>query len=213
MLAVAHRAGNTVAGLRAALAAPVDLIEADIHLFRGALEVRHSRALGPRLCWDRTTGITRRRTVAVPELDEILAVAAGDRRLLLDLKGRSLAVASLVAAALRERTPDVPRAVCTRRWRMLDAFATDPNVRRFLSAGNRWELARLRARLRHERADGVSIRLGLLTARAVADLRRGTDLILAWPVDTEAALTQAAGLGVTGVISKNLPMLTRLAGG
>jgi len=31
MLAVAHRSGNTVAGLRAALDAGVDLVEADVH--------------------------------------------------------------------------------------------------------------------------------------------------------------------------------------
>lgn len=210
MLAVAHRAGNNVTDLRAALATGVDFIEADIHLYRGALEVRHSRAIGPRLCWDRTTGVTRRRTVAVPELDEILDVAAGDVRLMLDLKGRSLAVASRVAETLRTRTPGVRVAVCTRQWRMLDAFAADPHVRRVLSAGNPRELARLRARLPREPADGVSIRLRLLTAPVVTELRRATDLILAWPVDSEESLRRAEQLGVTGVISKNMPMLDRL---
>jgi hypothetical protein len=56
----------------------------------------------------------------------------------------------------------------------------------------------------------VSIRLSLLTPPIVAELCRGTDLVLAWSVDTEAQLAQAAEVGVTGVISKNLPMLSRL---
>jgi len=30
----------------------------------------------------------------------------------------------------------VPIAVCTKQWRMLDAFAADQNVRRILSAGD-----------------------------------------------------------------------------
>src|SRR3954447_6715498 len=188
MLAVAHRGGNTLAGLRAALDAGVDLVEADIHLYRGALEVRHSRAIGPRLYWDRTTGVTRRGDVVVPELDEVLAVADGDPRLMLDLKGPSLGVAGRVAETLRTRRPGVPVAVCTKQWRMLDAFAGDANVRRILSAANVRQLTRLRARLRGERADGVSIRLRLLTPEIVAELRRSTDLILAWSVDTQPQL-------------------------
>jgi len=211
MLAVAHRGGNTLAGLRAALDAGVDFVEADIHLYRGALEVRHGRAIGPRLYWDRTTGVTRRRDVIVPELDEVLAVAADDPRLLLDLKGPSLAVAGRVAETLRSLRPGVPVAVCTKQWRMLDAFAGDANVRRIHSAANPRQLTRLRARLRDERAHGVSIRLRLLTPEIVAELRRSTDLIMAWSVDTEAELDRAFEVGVTGVISKNMALLSRLA--
>jgi len=211
MLAVAHRGGNTLDGLRAALDAGVDFVELDVHLYRGALEVRHSRAIGPRLYWERTTGVTRRRDVVVPELEQVLAVADGDPRLMLDLKGPSLAVAGRVAATLRARMPGVPVAVCTKQWRMLDAFAGDANVRRILSAANTRQLTRLRARLRGERAHGVSIRLRLLTPAIVAELRRSTDLILAWPVDTEPELDRSFELGVTGVISKNMALLTRLA--
>ena len=210
MLAVAHRAGNTVADLIAALAADVDLVEADVHLYRDALEVRHSKAIGRHLYWEAGHGVSRRRDLVVPELTEILAVAADDPRLMLDLKGPSLAVAGRVAETLRTQRPGVPVAVCTKQWRMLDAFAGDPGVRRILSASDRLQLARLRARLRRERVDGVSIRLRLLTAPVVAELRRATDLVLVWPVDSEAALAHAERLGVTGVISKNLPMLTRL---
>jgi glycerophosphoryl diester phosphodiesterase len=210
LLAVAHRAGNDLADLRAALAAGVDLVEADVHLYRDMLEVRHRKAIGPRHYWEPGSGVARRRDVVVPELREILALAAGDPRLMLDLKGPSLAVAPRVAETLRTQTPGMPVAVCTKQWRMLNAFAGDPNVRRVLSASDPLQLARLRARLRRERAHGVSIRLRLLTAPVVDELRRATDLVLAWPVDSEEALAHAEHLGVTGVISKNLPMLTRL---
>jgi glycerophosphoryl diester phosphodiesterase len=210
LLAVAHRAGNNLADLRAALDAGVDLVEADIHLYRGLLEVRHRKAIGPHLYWEQWTELHRRRDLVVPELRDVLAVAAGDPRLMLDLKGRSAAVAPRVAEALRAHVPDVRLAVCTRRWKMLDAFAADPHVGRVLSAGDPIELALLRSRLRRQRAYGVSIRLGLLTESVVAELRRATDLILAWPVDTEAALARARRVGVTGVISKSLPMLSRI---
>lgn len=211
MLAVAHRAGNTLAGLTAAFAAGVDLVEADVQLYRGALEVRHSRTLGPRLLWDRGGGLTRRREL--PDLARILEVAAGDPRLLLDLKGRAPDVAARVAETLRVRAPGVPVAVCTKEWAMLDAFAADRNVKRIYSAANAAQLRRLLVRLRGGRADGVSIRLRLLTPPVMAELVRVTDLILAWPVDSAAALARARELGVTGVVSKDLALLGRLGRG
>jgi glycerophosphoryl diester phosphodiesterase len=210
LLAVAHRAGNNLADLRAALAAGVDLVEADVHLYRDALEVRHRKAIGRHLYWERWTEVHRRRDLILPELREVLALADGDPRLMLDLKGPSLAVAPRVAETLRRYAPGVPVAVCTKQWKMLDAFAGDPHVRRVFSASDPLQLLRLRARLRRERADGVSIRLRLLTADVVAELRRGTDVVLAWAVDSEAQLTRARRIGVTGVISKDLAMLTRL---
>ncbi len=210
MLAVAHRAGNTVADLIAALAAGVDLVEADVHLYRDALEVRHRKAIGPHLYWEPWRDVRRRRDLVVPELREVLAVAADDPRLMLDLKGPSLAVAARVAETLRAAAPGAPVAVCTKQWGMLDAFAGDPNVRRILSAADSLQLARLRARLRRERVHGVSIRLRLLTRPVVDELRRATDLVMAWPVDSPEAFAQAERLGVTGVISKNIPMLAGL---
>src|SRR5262245_54518673 len=179
LLAVAHRAGNNLADLRAALAAGVDLVEADVHLYRGALEVRHRKAVGPHLYFELWAEINRRRSLVVPELHEVLAVAAGDPRLMLDLKGPSMQVAPRVAEALREPAPEVPLAVCTRKWKMLDAFTDDPHVGRVWSAGSPFELARLRRRMRRHRVYGVSIALGLLTASVVTELRRATDLILA----------------------------------
>ena len=211
LLAVAHRAGNTLPDLRAALAAGVDLVEADVHLYRGALEVRHRKALGPHLYWERWAQLNRRRNMIVPDLREVLATAAGDPRLMLDLKGPSLDVAPEVAEALRLYAPDVPVAVCTKQWAMLDAFAGQSHVRRILSASDPLQLARLRARLRRGRVDGVSIRLRLLSAAVVEELRRATDTVLAWPVDSPAALARARAVGATGVISKNLPMLAGLA--
>ncbi|MEH1128301.1 glycerophosphodiester phosphodiesterase [Micromonospora sp. CPCC 206061] len=204
LLAIAHRAGNDVAGLRAALDAGVDLVEADVHLFRGALEIRHRKALGPHLLWDKWE-LVRRRTIVLPELSDVLDAAAGDPRLMLDLKGPAAAVAPQAAALLRGRMPEAAVTVCTKHWRMLDSF--EPPVRRVLSASNRPALGRLLRRLRRQPEYGVSIRLGLLTPPVVAELRRYVDQVMVWPVDTQAALSHARALGVTAVISKDLALL------
>jgi len=223
LLAVAHRAGNGAAALRAALDAGVDLVEADVHRYRGATEVRHWKALGPRLLWERWA-LARRRDVAVPGLAEVLAALGGDPRIMLDLKGVHPRLAPAVAAQLRVHAPGAPVTVCTQHWWMLDAFAGDPHVRLVLSAGSRAGLWRLRRRLRAGRLRagrsgagrgagsvyGVAVHLRLLTPAVVAELHEAVPTVLTWPVDGPAALADARRLGVGGVISKDLGLLRAL---
>jgi glycerophosphoryl diester phosphodiesterase len=213
LLAVAHRAGNNMADLRAALDAGVDLVEADIHLFRGALEVRHRKAIGRHLFWEKWWEVNWRRDLVLPELDDILTELDGNPRLMLDLKGPTLAVAPQVAKMLRDVAPDLPVTVCTKQWRMFHAFDGDPQVRQVFSAANRFQLNRLRRVLRYRRAAGVSIRRQLLTPAITAELRRLVEVVMVWPVDTPVALDHARRLGVTGVISKNLGLLRQLVAG
>jgi glycerophosphoryl diester phosphodiesterase len=210
LLTIAHRAGNNAADMHAALDAGVDMVEADIHLYRDTLEVRHRKAIGQHLFWERWWELNRRRSIVLPEFGDLLAAVSDRPRLMLDLKGPDIAVAPQVAAELRRTAPDLEVTVCTKQWRMFDAFDGSPQVRRVFSASDPIQLSRLRARLRGERAFGLSIRRQLLNPAVVRELFRATDLIMVWPVDTEAALDHARRLGVNGVISKNLPMLRRL---
>jgi glycerophosphoryl diester phosphodiesterase len=222
LVTVAHRAGNNVADLHAALDAGVDVIETDIHLYRRVLEVRHRKAIGPHLYWEKWWEVNRRRNIVLPDPAELLArvraATDGRPRLMIDLKGPSLAVAPAVAALLRRSAPDMPVSVCTKQWRMLEAFDGATQVRQVLSAANPLQLSRLRARLRDRlrdrprahRAAGLSIHRNLLTPDIVAELHQAADLVMVWPVDTEDALEHARRLGVSGVISKNLSLLRRL---
>lgn len=204
LLAVAHRSGNSVAGLREALDAGVDLVEADVHLYRAALEVRHHKNLGPAHLWDKWE-VVRRSEHDLRLLSEVVAELGGDPRLMVDLKGVHRGLAPRVAEVLRAHDSAAPFAVCTKAWWMLDAF--DDPVRRILSASNRSTLARLRRRLRDRPAHGVSLRLGLLTPDVVAEIKERTDVVMTWPVDTPAALARAREVGVDAVISKDLGLL------
>jgi glycerophosphoryl diester phosphodiesterase len=209
LVTVAHRAGNTEAGLRSALGAGVDLVELDVHRYRGTLEVRHHKAAGPAHLYDAGT-LVRRSGFPLVTLEEILAAAGTDPRLMLDLKGIPPRLAPEVAALLRERMPDLPVTVCSRHWWMLEAFA--PPVRCVLSARSRSDLVRLRRRLARRRADGLSLHLDLLTPDLVRGLRERAGLVLTWPVDTGPALDRAREVGVDGVISKNLDLLAGIVG-
>lgn len=202
-LAVAHRAGNDLDSLRAALAAGADLVEADIHAFRRRLEVRHLKSLGPWWLWDHGVFV-RRRDAQLLQLKDLLEAANDDPRLLLDLKGVHPRLAKRLAAVLPAGTV----TVCTQHWWMLDAFSDLPHVRSVLSAGSRRGLRRLRKRLRTRPAYGVCVHRRLLTPHLVSELRRGAELVFTWPVDTHDAHHHAHRLGVDGVIGKNLRLLT-----
>lgn len=200
-LLVAHRAGNDLTTLRAALDAGADLVEADIHAFRGRLEVRHLKSLGPWWLWDHGEFV-RRRNASLLELTDLLAASKGDR-LLLDLKGIHPRLARSLAAVL----PDTPITICTQHWWMLDAFRDRPHVRLVLSAGSRRGLRRLRRRLRTRPSYGVCVHSRLLTPALVTELRQGAEAVFTWPVDTEEALHHAHHLNVDGVIGKDLTLL------
>lgn len=210
LLAVAHRSGNSVAGLRAALDAGVDLVEADVHSYGPALEVRHHKTLGRAHLWDKWE-LVRRADVELAHLSDLMTELHDDPRLMIDLKGVDRSLGARVAEVLRAHDPAAEFTVCTKHWWMLESFS-DP-VRRVLSASNRAGLARLRRRLRDRPAHGVSVRLSLLTAAVVRELKERTDVVMAWPVDTAAALDRARLVGVDAVIGKDLDLLREAAAG
>jgi len=211
VLAIAHRSGNSVAGLRTALDLGVDLVEADVHAYRGRLEVRHLRSMGglPFL-WDKDSLVRRWRHEHL-DLAGLIDALGDDSRLMIDLKGVHPRLAPMVARLLRESVPDRELTVCTKAWWMLDAF--DLPVQRVLSAASRRGLSKLRARVAREPVHGVSVRLSMLDARVVDELHRGTDRVMVWPVDTTQALDRARSIGADGVISKDLDLLKGLLAG
>ncbi len=199
---VAHRAGNDLALLRRAEGVRPGLIEADVHLHRGRLEVRHLKALGP-LLWDRwylaPLGTPRL------ELDALLAAAGPDTALMLDLKG-GRRLARRVAAALARRPGGV--SVCSRNWRALEGFIGDPDVCVVHSVGSRRQLRALRRRFAGRRLAGISIHHRLLDGATVAELRARAELIVSWPVATAEEARRLGGWGVDGVITERFEALS-----
>ena len=199
---VAHRAGNDLALLRRAEAAGAGLIEADVHLFRGRLEVRHLKTLGPLpVLWDRWY-LASPRTPRL-ELATLLAAARPDTPLMLDLKGRDPRLARRVLAALDGR----PVSVCSRSWRVLEPFLHRPEVRVVHSVGSRRQLRALRRRFAGRRLGGVSIHRRLLDASTVAELRERAELVVSWPVATPDEARRLWDWGVHGVISERFEAL------
>jgi glycerophosphoryl diester phosphodiesterase len=209
LLAIAHRAGNSLTGVHEATRLGADIIECDVHGHRGRLEVRHLKTAGPLpFLWDRWELVP----ASAPRLglNELLDADRAGTTFMLDLKGRRTTTGRAVAEMLHNREPAREILVCGRYWPLVDAVAELEFVRPVLSARNRAELAALRRRLRHDddRAPyGVSVHASLLDATTVSMLRDHVPVVMTWPVDDVLTLDRVVGLGANGVITNEAEIL------
>jgi glycerophosphoryl diester phosphodiesterase len=200
---VAHRAGNDLAGLHEAEQLGVELVEVDVRLWRGRLEARHLKTIGPLpILWDRW----RLANPFAPrlELRDVLAQARHDTQLLLDLKGRNTKLAHLVLDAV---PADRPVAVCARSRALLEPFVGRDHVRLFQSVGSARQLRRLLRTADAVPLDGISIHERLLDERVVAELRSRAATVISWPINSLQRAHELGLLGVHGLISDHPSLL------
>ena len=209
---VAHRAGNDLGQLHDAARIRARLVECDLRLWRGRVEVRHLKTVGPLpIYWDTWTvaGPGRRHL----QLHELLAVVDElGVELMLDLKGRSRELARRVLADLAARPRQLPVTVCARSWRLLESFESVAGVRTVCSVGSRRGLRRLLSQRRERRLGGVSIHADLLDAAVVADLREAAEVIMSWPVNDPTRARTLLAWGVHGLITDDAPLIAPLVG-
>ncbi len=196
--------------LRAAEQLGVALVEADVRLFRGRLEVRHLKTLGRiPVLWDRWE-------LANPfaprlQLEELLAETGPRTELMLDLKGRNPRLATEVADRLRPTLGRRRVTVCARAWPLLEPFETLPGVRTVHSVGTARQLHALLRIGRHRRLQGISIHERLLDAATVAELRGVADLVLTWPANAAGRALELIAMGVDGLITDRLDLARELS--
>lgn len=204
---IAHRAGNHLDRLRDAEQLGVRLIEADVRLHRGRLEVRHLKSLGPVL-WD--TWRLGNPFAKQLQLHELLDALGPDTELMLDLKGRSLKLSQLTLAALQCHHDGRAVTVCARKWRLLEPFTGMAGIRTVYSVGTARQLRRLQLQPHAQRLGGVSIHQRLLDAPTVASLRERAEIVMTWPVNTAEQAHRLLDIGVHGLITDHPHVLDRL---
>jgi glycerophosphoryl diester phosphodiesterase len=205
---IAHGAGNELELLHRAESLGLPLVEADVHLHRGRLEVRHLKTAGPLpILWDRW----RLASPFAPRLvlAELLAAAAPQTELLLDLKGRDLRLAEGTLETL-ERHPRGSVTVSARDWRLLEPFRDLGGIRRLGSIGRAYQLRGVERRLDAAALDGLSVQRRLLSPHRVAHLRSLVPTVVTWPVDSVGDARTLSAWGVTGVITADLGLAHEL---
>ncbi len=206
---VAHRAGNQLDLLHRAELLDVALVEADVRLYRGRLEVRHLKTAGPLpFLWDRWTlrALWRPRL----ELRDLLAATRDTTELMLDLKGPRRALGERVAAGLAPYLGRREFTVCARSPRLLEPFVDAP-VRRVRSVGSRRQLRRLLDRFSGAQLDGVAVHERLLDERVVAELKQVARIVMTWPVNAPERARELVRLGVDGLISDDAERIAATA--
>ena len=203
---VSHRGGNDIASLGAVQRLGIDIVEADLHLYRGRIEVRHLKTLGPiPVLWDRWA-------LANPFaprllLRELLETVGDATQLMLDLKGRDARLSARVLRALRDVEPR-QTIVCSRSWHLLEPFRGAPAIRVLHSVGSRRQLSALLRGFPAGTLQGVSIHARLLDQTVVDKVRERAELVFSWPVNTLVRARELAAWGVSGMISDR-PQLAR----
>jgi hypothetical protein len=232
VLAVAHRAGNSPAALRAATALGAHLAEADIHLHRGRLEVRHGRPVGrlPLLLdgWRLSPSLRPLLLEAVLQAAPAAAPASGQAAgpvaaqglgrpgpaLMLDLKGAGRPMGEQVRDLLARHPGVRPVVACAARWEALAPLAELDRVLPALSAGSAEQLGRLHDQLRPDRpVQLVSVDHRLLTPEVTRRLHEQVPVVLAWTVNRVTDLPRLLALresGRIGVISDSAAVLARV---
>lgn len=199
---VAHRAGNQVATARAALETGVDVLELDLHVLRGRVELRHAKVIRPgsRL-WEKWY-LLPRGTTGVP-VQEVLDVLDPAMPLMLDLKCFTPLAARRIARAVPATHPVI---ASTRSWWLLGAFRGRPGARRLRSCRSRFQLW-LATRLPGLGPDdGVCAHASLLDAAGVAAILERTPQLFTWAVASPAHATELRTFGVRGLIVDDLAL-------
>ncbi|QIX27186.1 glycerophosphodiester phosphodiesterase [Nocardioides sp. JQ2195] len=209
VLAIAHRAGNSLTGLHEANALGVDVIECDIHRHRDRLEVRHLKTAGPLpFLWDRWELVP----ASAPRLGlhELLEADRHGTTFMLDLKGIGAGVGTAVVRLLADRSRAQPVLVCGRNWSAVTAVAELDQVRPVLSARKPRELTALWKRVGTGGFHGASVHCTLLDRNVVERLRSHVELVMTWPVNDLSLLDRMVDIGVNGIISDEPSVLAEL---
>ena len=202
---IAHGYGNSRRTLALALEAPVDHIEADVWYQDGRLAVRHERKLGPLpILFDEKDkghaghgpgryGLSLGRWYVKLQLsplylEDVLALARGRRRVLVDVKGsgrgRQSAFAQALVQSVRLAGMGDEVTFCGQNWSVLQRLRViDPGLRVYYSIGAQRQLAAFGLVRQDESLRGVCVHQRLLDPQLIDILkRRGLD-IWTWTVD------------------------------
>jgi glycerophosphoryl diester phosphodiesterase len=230
---IAHAYGNSRRTLRRALAAPIDMLEADVWYRAGDVHVRHERRLGPLpILIDRRSvaahtlgavlslprGYYLRPDLCGLTLSGLLRLTAGRKALLLDVKPARDADIDAFAAGIAHQVQAHDAAawvqVCGQYWPVLDRLqqtAPEIIVRYSMERAYQWERF-LRLLAEGKPPGRVCIQHAFWTKERAHVLRACGISVYCWTVDDPGAARALIERGADGIISNDLALLTGLAG-
>ncbi len=207
-IVIAHRFGNSLEQLHAAVAEGVSYVELDVWYRRGNLEVRHEKTLGPLpVEWDRWY-VRWRRTPLL--LSTVLGALPPGVGVMLDLKGADRRLPPMLLEALLHHGDANPVMVSARLWDHLGSLREHPELILFRSVGSKGQLQRARELLPAREKDAICVNYRLLDRATVGELRQHVTSVATWPINDAVRLRRAMSWGVDAVITDNLDIVRHL---
>jgi glycerophosphoryl diester phosphodiesterase len=207
--ASAHRAGNDRKKALLAIEAGADLLETDIWLHKGRLELRHKQTLGPiPVLWERWSiapGWTPRYT-----LPELLNDAPDDILLFLDFKGDEMDLGPEVLKELQRSSPNRVVAICGRNYPQLQTIADAPNILCFYSVGDEKEWPVAQELVAASDYPALSIKASLATPERMDWMNGVRGTVVCWNVKSEQQMRELWELGVDGFTTDDPALINRI---
>lgn len=205
----AHRAGNTRKQALRAIEAGADLLETDIWLHKGRLELRHKQPLGPLpILWEKWSiapGWTPRYL-----LRDLLEDVPEDIMIFLDFKGEEMDLGPEVLKELQRSAPDRVVAICGRNYPQLQTIADAPNILCFYSVGEEAEWPVAQELIAASDYPALSIHADLATPDRMDWMNEIGGVVVCWDVQSEERMRELRSLGVDGFTTDNPDLLTRI---
>jgi hypothetical protein len=200
---IAHNAGDDAETAQAALDHSADAVEIDVIMGGGRLYAAH--AMPPE--WI-SNWLFRG-----PRLEDAWEVVAKADAVALDLKDDSPAFEDALVAFLAERAHEQVVLMSRSLETLMRLKERLPNAHMYLSVPNRDAFDRLVAQ--HELApqlDGISMQHSQITDDIMATLKARDQRIIAWTVNDLSRVNELVRLGVDGITTDNLAILSLLGG-
>lgn len=207
--ASAHRAGNNRDAALAAVEAGADLIETDIWLHNGQLELRHKQTLGPiPILWEKwsvSPGWLPRYT-----LRDLLQDIGEEALIFLDFKGENMALGPAVLAELERTAPGRVVATCGRNYPQLQTIADAENVITFYSVGEEAEWETAQKLIESSRQPALSLLADLATEVKLKWMQDIGGITVCWGVKDEDQMERLRAIGVDGFTTDSDELMLRI---
>ncbi len=210
VIIVAHRYGNSIDSAPEG-AEIADMVEIDVHLWHGRLEVRHAKRLWIlQRQWEQWHLLPT--DSPVPSFAEIVSSLPPNTPLLVDIKGWRPRMVRLIREVLGDERPIVASA---RGWWLLRHIRDRPHTKVLRSVGTKWQLWLVShlPRSRAKPAPGTVVHQRLLNSRSAATLLRISPDLFTWNIESESRADELIALGVTGLIIDDAHLITLLRNG
>lgn len=204
----AHRGGNSRKDVMNSIEAGADLLETDIWLHKGRLELRHNQRLGSLpILWEKwSISFSWRRYT----LRKLLEHTPDSTLIFLDFKGKDMNLGPEILAELERYAPNRVVATCGRDYEQLKVIADAPNILTFYSVGTEPEWPQAQPYIEASTHPALSLIASMATQERIDWVTNLGGVVVCWGVDSAEEMNRLHAMGVDGFTTDRPELLKHI---